>query len=307
MANPMLATSNPRILSFYDSNPTLDFETVNLSIIDFYENLGSKECLQDLKTTVLSLKDLVTSHATPSRSSSPVNCDINVVLNTIYPSSFVIKQKQYEKSNIFLMKRPCQQSILISSENSATNCSSEEIDTFNKCVEDIHCNGIFISHYSGVSMKSNYQIDYIHGNIIVYIHHAEYYPEKIKVAIDIIDHISCKLKEMNPGQGEISIPKAVLDEINKEHLLFLSQKEALICVYKECQKKVLSQIDELRFPQLDKFLSTKYIAQPLKQGFKCDLCKSFNANNLKALAAHKRGCARKNVLVVSAPSANSIR
>jgi hypothetical protein len=303
MASPMLATSNPRILSFYEKNATLDFETVNLSIIDFYENLGSRETMHDLKTTVLSLKDLVTAQTTPSRSSSPVQSDINIVLNSIYPSSFVIKQKQYEKANIFLMKRPCQQSILISSENSYTNCSAEEIDTFNKCVEDIHCNGIFISHYSGVSMKSNYQIDYVHGNIIVFIHHAEYNPEKIKVAIDIIDHISCKLKEMSPSHGEATIPKSVLDDINKEYQLFLSQKEALISIYKECQKKVLSQIDELRFPQLDKYLSTKFIAQPMKQGFKCDLCKSFNANNLKALAAHKRGCARKNVLcVASAPT-----
>ena len=30
-----------------------------------------------------------------------------------------------------------------------------------------------------------------------------------------------------------------------------------------------------------------------KNGHRCDLCKNFNANNLKALAAHKRGCARK--------------
>jgi hypothetical protein len=30
-----------------------------------------------------------------------------------------------------------------------------------------------------------------------------------------------------------------------------------------------------------------------KNGHKCELCKNFNANNLKALAAHKRGCMRK--------------
>lgn len=61
----------------------------------------------------------------------------------------------------------------------------------------------------------------------------------------------------------------------------------------DCQKKVLSQIDEIRFPSLDKYLSTKYTNTVQKPGFKCDMCKAFNANNLKALAAHKRGCARK--------------
>jgi hypothetical protein len=47
---------------------------------------------------------------------------------------------------------------------------------------------------------------------------------------------------------------------------------------------------------LDKFLSTKYSAPIQKPGLKCDLCKSFSGNNLKALAAHKRGCIRKNNL-----------
>jgi len=297
----MLSTSNQRILNFYEINPSIDFEQVNLTIIDFYEKLiDNKDNYRDLKTTVLSLKDFVTAQS--SRPSSPIQQDISVVLNNMYPSSFVIRQKQYESANIFLMKRPCQQSILVSSVNSATNSSSEDIELFAKCVDDMHCNGVFVSNNSGISMKSNYQIDYSHGNIIVYIHHAEYNPEKIKVAIDIIDHISCKLREMNPGHGEASIPKSVLDDINKEYQLFLSQKEALINIYKECQKKVLTQIEELRFPQLDKYLSTKYIAQPLKPGHKCDICKSFNANNLKALAAHKRGCVRKNVVSVSIPA-----
>jgi hypothetical protein len=30
------------------------------------------------------------------------------------------------------------------------------------------------------------------------------------------------------------------------------------------------------------------------------MCKCFTANNLKALAAHKRGCARKNTIVTTA-------
>jgi len=85
-----------------------------------------------------------------------------------------------------------------------------------------------------------------------------------------------------------------LVEKNNEYQLFLSQKNALFEVFKESQKKVFAQIDEIRFPSLDKFLSTKYAAPIQKPGLKCDLCKLFNANNLKALAAHKRGCARKN-------------
>jgi len=43
-----------------------------------------------------------------------------------------------------------------------------------------------------------------------------------------------------------------------------------------------------------------------KPGLKCDMCKSFNANNLKALAAHKRGCARKQTNSITVVAAATI-
>ena len=103
------------------------------------------------------------------------------------------------------------------------------------------------------------------------------------------------MRQFKPGHMEdCAIPKEILDTINNEYQTFISQKAAVVEVFKESQKKVLTQIDEFRFPALDKFLSTKYSAPIQKPGLKCDLCKSFCGNNLKALAAHKRGCARKN-------------
>jgi len=61
---------------------------------------------------------------------------------------------------------------------------------------------------------------------------------------------------------------------------------------KEQHKKMLGQLDEMRFCSLDKFLSTRY-SSCKKQGYLCDLCIVFTVGTLKGLAAHKRGCARK--------------
>jgi hypothetical protein len=134
------------------------------------------------------------------------------------------------------------------------------------------------------------------NNIIVFVHNVEYSPSKIEVAVDIIDNLSSRVRQFKShNEVDCTIPKDVLDTINNEYQLFLSQKNAVIEVFKESQKKVLAQVDEIRFPSLDKYLSTKYSAPIQKPGLKCDMCKSFNANNLKALAAHKRGCARKNL------------
>jgi hypothetical protein len=120
---------------------------------------------------------------------------------------------------------------------------------------------------------------------------VEYSSEKISIAIDIIDNLYSKIGDLNKSEN-YSIPKEVLDEINREYHAFITQKDAISNVLKESHKKVLSQLDELKFPSLDKFLSTKY-SSIQKQGFKCNLCNAFTVYTLKGLAAHKRGCSRK--------------
>jgi hypothetical protein len=172
-------------------------------------------------------------------------------------------------------------------------------------IDEYNCNGIFISQSSGICTKKNYQIEIHNNNIVVFLHNVEYSSTKIESAVDIIDNLSGKLRQYKSNANDDSLlSKELLDSINTEFQLFLTQKNAVIEVFKESQKKVLSQIDELRFPCLDKFLSTKYSAPVQKPGLKCDLCKSFTANNLKALAAHKRGCVRKNTIVSTSISAS---
>ena len=330
-----LETVNSRICSFYEKNPTSDFESMNLLLIDLVEKLmmdnnihtpinsqilsnlsQSSNSINDLKSTVSSLKVVIEDLNKENQSSmvkeigdlliktrppSPTNIEntnqLSVVLNKVFNTSEILPLKEYTDSHIFFMKRFQKPKILIETKDTEYNISSDEISVFTKIVEEKNSNGIFISQNSGIASKHNYHIDYSHGNIIVFIHHGDYCHEKIKVAVDIIDNLSAKLKEFNISNDDNTIPKSILDDINKEYQLFISQKEAVINLYKDCQKKVLSQIDEIRFPCLDKYLSTKYTNPIQKPGFKCDLCKCFNANNLKALAAHKRGCARKNVFV----------
>jgi hypothetical protein len=330
-----LETTNQRICSFYEKNTSIDFESMNLLLIDLVEKLlldnnihtpinsqilsnlsQNSNNINDIKSTITSLKGVIEDFNKENcsnmvremgdllmrtRSASPTNIEntnqLSVVLNKVFNTSEILPLKEYTDSHIFFMKRFQKPKILIETKDTDYNISSDEIGCFMKIVEEKNSNGIFISQSSGISSKHNYHIDYNHGNIIVFIHHGDYCHEKIKVAVDIIDNLSMKLKEFNIKNDDNTIPKSILDDINKEYQLFISQKEAVINLYKDCQKKVLSQIDEIRFPCLDKYLSTKYTNNIQKPGFKCDLCKCFNANNLKALAAHKRGCARKNIFV----------
>jgi len=237
------------------------------------------------------------------------NNQLSGVLTKMYQSAEISTQTASMPttgSNI-LLKRIRKPNILIENKDSPENITVDDIQTFLLHIEDQNCHGIFISQSSGICTKKNYQIE-IHGqNIVVFLHNADYSAAKIESAVDIIDHLSCKLRQYkgNGTNDDCIITKDLLDSINTEYQLFLTQKNAVIDVFKESQKKVLSQIDELRFPCLDKYLSTKYTAPVQKPGLKCDMCKCFTANNLKALAAHKRGCARKNIPNIPTTSSSS--
>jgi hypothetical protein len=217
------------------------------------------------------------------------------VLTKMYNSAEVHNpNKANNKTGLILLKRQRKSNILIDNKDIDENVSVEDIQNFLTAIDEQNCNGIFISQRSGISGKKNYQIEIHNNNIIVFVHNGDYNPNKIETAVDIIDQLSSKMRQFkHQTEEDCTIPKDMLDTINNEYQLFLSQKTAVVDVFKESQKKVLSQIDEIRFPTLDKYLATKYSAPIQKPGLKCDLCKSFSANNLKALAAHKRGCIRK--------------
>jgi hypothetical protein len=303
--------TNIRIRDFYKKNPHIDFETINLLIIDLFERvldnpqnkgeLPHLKILNDLegmfqKYNSSTVKSTAQTSVEKLNQSSTGNNEFKTIINKMFPTSEINNPDR----DLFLMKRLMKPLILFENKEHDGNITIEEVNSFIDKTGSSNANGLFISQNSGISSKPNYHIDYVKGNILVYIHNAEYSSDRIKIGIDIIDTLSEKLKELTKSSSsvfETNIPKDVLDEVNREYQLFLSQKEAVITVFKESQRKVLSQIDEIRFPALDRYLSSKYVNNIRKVGFKCELCKLFNANNLKALAAHKRGCNRKNIFI----------
>ena len=283
---------------------SIDNNTVKAFINNF--ELKTNNMLKNIQQPIFSYKSNITNlkqlfneqitHNVVPKTIVP----INILLNRIYSTSDVVRVPRHNvvghsaMSNLYMMKRGNFPKIMIENKTVEHNIELEDVSKFIEEVEHYHCHGILLSQHSGISSKQNYHIDIFHGYIMVYIHNVEYDPEKIRVAVDIIDNLSLKLKDYGINENEMyNIDKDILKEINHEYQLFLSQKDSIITILREGQRKVISQIDEFKFPSLDKYLSTKFITPIHKQGFLCDLCKSFNANNLKALAAHKRGCNRK--------------
>lgn len=308
--------SDPRIVNFYNNNPFICFEKVNLLLIDLFENANVNSYEKSGKPVINNFEEIVKhnieemykkyTHASNDKQIS-LKCneisnttnEIFNILNQLYTSSEIFKNNMYN-SEYYIMKRISKSNILIESKNIYQNVSVEDINCFIQKIQEHNCNGILISQNSGISTKSNFYIENHKGNVVVYIHNANYCHNKIKMAITMLDVLSDKLTELTPVNQsffETTISKDILDEINNEYQLFIVNKENLMNMCKENHKKLLSQLDELLITTLDKFLSTKFKNNIKKPIFKCDMCNNFNGINLKALAAHKRGCNRKNIVI----------
>jgi hypothetical protein len=214
------------------------------------------------------------------------------VLNSLYNNAEIINTSGQKASGDFIMKRIDKPTILFENKEYDYNIPKDEIGKFIRDIDVQNVNGVFISQYSGITFKQNFQIDVNKGNVLVYIQNCEYSIDKIKIAVDIIDSLYIKIQDLNVDDENNSISKEILDDINEEYQAFIQQKETLTMVLKDFNKKMTSQIDDLKMPVLDKYLEPKY-AYVKNRYFLCDICNSFNAPSKQSLSAHKRGC-KKN-------------
>ena len=114
--------------------------------------------------------------------------------------------------------------------------------------------------------------------------------EKIRIAIDIVDNFKMKLDEIATNNDGYNIDKETMDDINKEYQLFATQKLAQIKTVKDFSQKMIKQIDEIQFPVLESYLSSRYAFSSSK--YVCEHCE-YVAKNQSAMSAHKRGCKGK--------------
>lgn len=221
------------------------------------------------------------------------------ILNSLYQSAEVRDTTGIKSSGDFIMERQDKPSILFENKDYKQNINKEEISKFIVDVDNQNMHGIFLSQYSGIAFKQNYQIDIHKGKILVYVQNCEYSVDKIRLAVDIIDNLASKIDDLTQDEDANTISKELLDTINDEYQKYIAQKENMIMLLRDFQKKMTSQIEDIKFPELEKYLSQKY-AYVKTACFVCDLCNVFSASSKQSLSAHKRGCQKK----AKAPTAN---
>lgn len=220
---------------------------------------------------------------------------LRLILNKIFTTAEIIDTSTIKESCDCLLKREGKDDILFENKEYETNVDPIEIKKFIRDCTIQKKHGIFLSQISGITSKNNYHIDINDSKILVYVHCCEYLPEKIIAAIDIIDNLSAKFKDIDSDLTEENdiISKEILEEINNEYQNFFIKKQNLQSTLKDFEKKLTLQINEISLPKLDEYLSKKFAI--IKQNFTCEICNSFSTSTNKALSAHKRAC-KKNII-----------
>jgi stress-induced morphogen len=187
-----------------------------------------------------------------------------------------------------MLKREGKQNLIIENKMYERNVNVDEIKKFLRDVNEQKTNGIMMSQYSGIVSKGNFFIEIHDGKVLIYMHNVEYSPEKIRLAIDAIDILSAKIEELSNVEdiNGCVIRKDTLDKINEQFQIFINQKEIVIMTLKETHKKLLTQIEDLKIPDLSLYLNEKY-ASMQNQTFSCEVC-SLPFQNKRSLAAHKK-------------------
>jgi hypothetical protein len=213
---------------------------------------------------------------------------LEAVLNKLMPTADVANTTAIKASGDFIIRREDKPTILIENKNYERNVNPEETKKFLRDVVEQRCSGIMMSQFSGIASKPNGFIEIHDTNVLVYLHNVDYSPDKIKMAIDVIDNLSVKLESISAQEETtgIVIKKDVLDRINEQFQTFMTQRDAVLATLRESHKKTVSQIEDMKLPELSLFLNDKY-ASIQNQQFLCDVCNAAFTTK-RSLASHKK-------------------
>ena len=230
------------------------------------------------------------SSSTKGAVSENMLCDL---LNSILPTDEVIDCTGQTASGDFIVNRndPTLPRFLVENKDYTRKANTAEVTKFERDVQEQKCHGIFLSQSSDITFKEPYQVDLIDGFIHVYVPNVNFEPTKVKIAIDMIDHLSkgIELVERSNAKDnptDISISKTELELIAEEYKTFAENKAQAI----ESARTTIKVIEStFSLPSLQSLLNVLgKVTMP--ESLTCKFCNNYTGKNKNALAAHTRRC-----------------
>ena len=213
--------------------------------------------------------------------------DLEKVLIDLFPDDEIINTTGETASGDFILKRNSQEYIMFETKSYQSNVDVKEVEKFIRDAANKRLHSIMISQYTGIVSKKPYTIEINeYGCILIYLHQVHFSPDKINQAVQIINNMSPKMKQITEEEqvNGINIDKDLLNKINKEFISFLDNKEKLKNFLKEQNKMACLQVDGLDMPDLSSLLEEKYPSKKLPLYCHC----GYGCHNKKQLSNHQR-------------------
>ena len=216
------------------------------------------------------------------------------VLQMLFPSDEIVDCRGETAACDYRVNRlhKNKPTLLFENKDYSRSATTEEIQKFERDVAIQKCHGIFLSQHSNITYKENFQIDIIDGWIHIYIPNAQYSPDKIQIAVDIVDHLAQKLQYISHASENtlgFHIQQADMDDLLEEYAEFNRRKIQLIEIVRTSNKQIIEKLEEMQFVAVKRVL-IKNGALQTDEEFKCKFCNSFTGKSKASLGAHTRGC-----------------
>ena len=208
----ILYITNVSVNEFYASNPDISIEDVNLWIVRLFEkcmnknkNINNEKIFSEESNEIAKIITTSKLHSYIKKGESGEN-QMELILNKLDETAQIINgttKKICGDFNIIRIGKPI---IFIENKEGICNIGIELVEKFIQDSKDNGYSGILVSQHSGIINKQDFYIDIFNGNILVYIHNADYDFVKIKTAVNIIDKLHAKLQDFNmsPDKNVIS-------------------------------------------------------------------------------------------------------
>ena len=214
------------------------------------------------------------------------------VIHSLYPMGEIKAVGTTKETGDILMSRDGLTTVLFENKNYDRNVGQDEVQKFLRDVETQKCCGILLAQNYGIANRANFEIHIYQGQVCVYLHSVQYEPEKIKAAVDIIDHLSKYINNTQLQSEDIILDFEFLESLNKEYQSFAQQKLSQIKMVKDYSQKMLLQIEELKMPQLELWLGNYFSQSLASKENQCKFC-GFEAKTTSGLTSHMRACKKR--------------
>lgn len=216
------------------------------------------------------------------------------MLNNIFPSAEIINSSTTKESADYILRRPGLHDIRFENKNYNTNVPTTQLNKFKRDMEVNNSSGVMLCQTSGITSKNNFEFEIFNNNIYIYLHKVNYDPDKIKTAVDMIDHLKKEIsnKEINK---DIFIDRILFAKINAEFIKIIEKRDNIIALIKKSNEKIIKDVRDIEFPVLMDFININSGSTESKK-FICEYCGLIpDKNNQKALQSHHRWCKEKKI------------